>query len=157
MSAPSLHSEQVTDLRIGVRCGETSAYRAASGQTLIELASVFAFLGSLAAIGVGFIVVATSSHCPTYAQTVRSNDLPAVLSGLKTYRLQTDRYPSESEGLQALVSAGIVDKAPRDPWQNPYRYSLDGNQPVVTSMGADGLPGTEDDVSSNDLALRASR
>jgi hypothetical protein len=28
MSATSLHSEQVTDLQIGVRCGETSAYRA---------------------------------------------------------------------------------------------------------------------------------
>jgi general secretion pathway protein G len=157
MSAASLHSEQVTDLRIGVRCGETSAYRAASGQTLIELASIFAFLGSLAAIGLGVVVSAASTHCPTHAQTVRSNDLPAVLSGLKTFRLQTGRYRSTSEGLQALVFASIVDKHPRDPWQNPYRYSLDGDQPVVTSMGSDGLPGTEDDLSTNDLAARASR
>jgi general secretion pathway protein G len=66
------------------------------------------------------------------------------------------RYPSASEGLEALVKAPpgatawrgpyIEDEdLPADPWGKPYLYepSSTGARPRVFSLGADAAPGGE--------------
>jgi hypothetical protein len=81
------------------------------------------------------------------ADAARSNDLPTLLTAAKTYYLKHGEYP---RSMVALVDDRILDKLPSDPWKHPYRYSLD-RKPVFTTSGADGVPGTADDISTNDL------
>ena len=71
----------------------------------------------------------------------------------------------EQQGLKALVEkptstplprrwTQIMDKVPKDPWDNEYVYkypgSKDRSRPELVSLGKDGLEGTEDDMSSQD-------
>jgi general secretion pathway protein G len=80
-------------------------------------------------------------------------------TGLAAYRLDTGSYPSEGEGLEALVQkpAGeedwrgpYLDDIPEDPWGNPYYYQFPGTRSNkgydVWSGGPDGTSGTADDI-----------
>jgi len=60
-------------------------------------------------------------------------DFLAISNGLKTFRIQAGRYPTEAEGLMALVEKPatypadrswqpIMKKLPQDPWGNPVHY-----------------------------------
>jgi type II secretion system protein G len=77
----------------------------------------------------------------------------AIGSALKTFRIQAGRYPTEAEGLMALVEKPatypadrrwqqVMKKLPVDPWGNPVHYiasqSLDGEFGLY-STGADGV------------------
>lgn len=112
------------------------------GMAAFSVAGLF-----VAAIGV------TLTFNRAHVDYVSNNDIPNMLHGLEAYHRQTGRYPSEAEGLRALVDRQILDKVPRDPWGREYRYMFDG-KPVLTSYGEDGRPGGDDldtDISSNDL------
>ena len=72
---------------------------------------------------------------------------------LDIFKLDTGRYPTSEEGLEALakqpgnvrgwngpyLSGGV----PNDPWNNPYRYSYSGGRVDILSLGSDGQPGGE--------------
>lgn len=52
--------------------------------------------------------------------------------------------------MESLVSKQLLERAPLDPWEHPYRYRLlpvDGGEPepCITSAGRDGEPDTDDD------------
>jgi general secretion pathway protein G len=79
-------------------------------------------------------------------------DLRNLQAGLDRYREKYGRYPSSAEGFQALVGARFHSEAPRDPWGREYLYRLEGETPVVTTYGADGAAGGEDEDA--DLSLR---
>jgi general secretion pathway protein G len=75
---------------------------------------------------------------------------------LELFRLDTGRYPTSEEGLNALnVDPGIENWAgsylkkavPNDPWRRPYSYQSPGNHGDydISSYGADGSPGGEDE------------
>jgi general secretion pathway protein G len=83
------------------------------------------------------------------------------------YRLHVGTYPSASQGLESLrippadlknpakwQGPYIKDQIPTDPWDNPYQYELldtsamSLNPYKITSWGADGVEGTEDDISN---------
>src|SRR5690606_40073021 len=57
-------------------------------------------------------------------------DVASIMQALKLYRLDNGRYPTQAQGLQALVQkpAGVdnwrsyLDRLPQDPWGNPYQY-----------------------------------
>jgi general secretion pathway protein G len=70
-------------------------------------------------------------------------DLRTIGSALKLYRTKKGHYPSTKEGLRALVSAGMLEYPPRDPWNAEYHYALRRGRPLVWSLGADGVPGGE--------------
>jgi general secretion pathway protein G len=72
-------------------------------------------------------------------------DIAQLDNALKLYRARTGHYPDSAVGFDALVDVQIVDKLPRDGWGNFYRYELVDGRPVITSFGADGLPGGEGD------------
>ena len=80
------------------------------------------------------------------------------MQALKLYRLDSKRYPTTEQGLQALVArpsqapvpenwkaGGYVEKLPLDPWGKPYQYLYPGlhGEIDVFSYGADGVPGGE--------------
>jgi general secretion pathway protein G len=81
-----------------------------------------------------------------------------IESALQLYKLDNGIYPSNEQGLKALVekpasgppaanwkAGGYLAKLPSDPWGNGYRYASPGQQGdfEVVSFGADGAPGGE--------------
>jgi general secretion pathway protein G len=76
-------------------------------------------------------------------------------SSLSLFLVDMGRYPSSSEGLEALVKAppGAAnwrgpyvedDAVPSDPWGKPYGYELTPDaRPRVFTLGADAAPGGE--------------
>ena len=68
-------------------------------------------------------------------------DIQNIAGALKLYREKHGRYPSTSEGLQALVETNILEAPPRDPWGNLYGYALQDSEIELHSWGSDGAPG----------------
>jgi general secretion pathway protein G len=130
-----------------------------SGFTLLELLVVLAILALLAGL-VGPRVLEQLSGAKTDTAQIQIRNIEAALD---LYRLDVGRYPSDGEGLRALVEApadaphwrgpylksadGLVD-----PWGETYRYRLgQDNAYRIVSLGADkaeGGDGENQDVSS---------
>jgi general secretion pathway protein G len=86
------------------------------------------------------------------------SQIQRIDSALQLYRLDNGLYPSNEQGLQALVSkpmtgptptnwkaGGYLQKIPADPWGHAYKYSNPSPQGdyEVVSFGADGVQGGE--------------
>ena len=80
--------------------------------------------------------------------------LQTVSSAVELFKSDVGRYPTQAEGLPALVTdpGGLQGwtgpyirdaKALSDPWNRPILYTLDpsGQSFTVESLGADGKPG----------------
>jgi general secretion pathway protein G len=123
-----------------------------AGFTLIEILVVVVILGILAAL-----VVPRIMQRPDEARIIAAkNDIRAINSTLKLYRLDNGVYPSTDQGLLALVqkpetgniprnwkSGGYLDRLPKDPWGMEYQYLNPGihGEIDVFSLGADNAPG----------------
>ncbi|MGH8048913.1 MAG: M56 family metallopeptidase [Chthoniobacterales bacterium] len=79
-------------------------------------------------------------------------DRQAIFVQLETFRKITSTFPTNEQGLQALVSrpkdlgppvkwVQLFAGMPRDPWDRPYQYRLseDGKSFSVFSLGPEGL------------------
>src|SRR3954467_7035718 len=124
------------------------------GFTLLEVMVVVVILGILAALVVPKII-----SRPDEARVIAAKqDIASLMQALKLYRLDNQRYPTTEQGLQALVSrpesaplapnwkaGGYVERLPKDPWGNAYRYLNPGvrGELDVYSLAADGAPGGE--------------
>lgn len=122
------------------------------GFTLIEIMVVVVILGILAAI-----IVPRIMDRPDQARIIAAqNDIRAISSALKLYRLDNGAYPSTDQGLLALVQKPetgniapnwrpYLERLPKDPWRNDYQYLNPGVQGEIDvfSLGADGQPGGE--------------
>lgn len=80
-------------------------------------------------------------------------DLENLRAAFSAYRGKTNSWPDESRWAQQLVEARILSREPHDPWGRPFRYSLvatDGGElaPRLTSLGPDGVEGTDDDLAA---------
>ena len=128
------------------------ARRRTTGFTLIELLVILVIIGVLAALIVPNVIDRAEESRVTAARA----DVGQLMQALKLYRLDNQRYPTQEQGLQALVQRPSVgpaplnwrpylDKLPTDPWGRPYQYLNPGvHGPVdVFSLGADGQPGGE--------------
>lgn len=130
-----------------------------SGFTLIELLLVLVILASLAAIVVPKFARRTEQANDTNART----QISSFETALEMFRVDMGRYPSNTEGLRALIEkpAGL-DKwkepyltrnhVPKDPWENDYVYKQPGQHNTygfdLFSMGPDGKEGGGDDITT---------
>lgn len=123
-----------------------------SGFTLVELLVVLAILGLLAGL-VGPQVMKFLGTSKTKTAALQIQDLSATLD---LYRLETGRYPTNEEGLEALVTkpgnaanwnGPYLKKGgvPKDPWGNEYQYRYPGEHGGVDiwTLGADNREGGE--------------
>jgi general secretion pathway protein G len=134
--------------------------RREAGMTLLELLVVITVLGLLTA-AVGTVALNYLGRAKTETTQLRINQ---VESGLDLFRLDMGRYPTDAEGLQALVQAPAnaekwqgpylkKAEAIEDAWGNPFLYASPGQHGEVDiySLGADqadGGDGEDQDVTS---------
>ena len=115
---------------------------AEAGFTLGELRVVIVIIGLLATVVIINVLPATDKAAITKAKA----DVATLEQGVEMYRLNKLRYPSGSEGLNAVTAEGYVKRLPKDPWGNAYVYAApgrDGRQFEIYSYGADGREGGE--------------
>ena len=120
-----------------------------AGFTLMELLVVLAIIGLLAAL-VGPNVMNSLGGAKTKTAGIQIKDLEQAL---EMYKLDVGRYPSSSEGLQALVKKPgsatgwngpyLKSDVPVDPWNREYQYKFPGEHGEVDifTYGANGSPG----------------
>ena len=120
------------------------------GFTLIELLVVMVILGMLAALVGPQIFGKVGKGKQSAART----QIEMLGQALDSYRLDVGRYPSTSEGLNALITNPgaqgwdgpyLKKGVPNDPWQKPYQYQSPGahGDYDLLSLGADGAAGGE--------------
>jgi general secretion pathway protein G len=109
--------------------------------SLIEIIVVITIISMLmSAVGVYALGVYRESQVRTAKLDVR-----AALSALDIYRASHGHYPDPSEGFAPVVKARALKALPKDPWDHPLTWELKDGEPVVTSLGADGLKGGSDE------------
>lgn len=119
------------------------------GFTLIEVMVVVVILAILAAI-----VVPKIMSRPEQARLVKAKqDIMSIENAMNLYKLDNGFYPSNDQGIAALVTKptsdpipqnwmGYLKEVPRDPWGNPYHYSNPGKHSEIDifTYGASNQP-----------------
>ena len=119
------------------------------GFTLLELLVVIVIIGLL----VGYVAPRYFSQIGKSEVQVAKAQIDGLEKALDQYRLDTRRYPSAEQGLDALTmrpsnepnwNGPYLKKAvPADPWGRPYVYRNPGRNGEfdLVSYGRDGKPG----------------
>jgi len=127
------------------------------GFTLIEVMVVVVILGILAAM-----IVPKLMSRPDEAKIVRAKqDIMTLESALDLYRLDNGFYPSQNQGLEALVSppstaptpqhwkqGGYIKRLPLDPWGRAYEFRNPGvhHEIDIFSLGPQGREGESNEI-----------
>ena len=127
------------------------------GFTLIEILLVMAILAILAAV----VVPKFTKRSQQAKETAAKTDIANLEVALDSFEIDTGRYPTNTEGIKALIQEPINTKddwkgpylkrgVPQDPWGNEYNYKQPGQYNKygydLSSSGPDGLSGNEDDI-----------
>lgn len=128
--------------------------RGDAGYTLLELLVVIAILGLIVAFAAPRVIGYFESSKSKAAQI----QVSTLAAALDLYRLDMGSYPTQEQGLSALIeppsgqpkwhgpyltrSDGIID-----PWDRPYIYvaPTKGAPLAIRSLGADGKEGGDGD------------
>ena len=125
------------------------------GFSLIELIVVLVILGLLAAV-VGPKVYDKLAKGKDQIAKIQIKEIEGAL---QLYSFDMGRFPTSSEGLEALVrnpgneswkGPYLSKELPKDPWGRPYSYRCPGmhGDYDLFSFGADGTDGGDDDICS---------
>ncbi len=131
----------------------SSRLAGAAGFTLLEILVVLVILGLLAAVVAGPQIFRQLGAAKSEAAKLQ---LDRISGSLDLYRLDVGRYPSQAEGLAALVDqpAGVARwngpylkkrESLTDPWGRPFGFRIPGQHGEydLWSTGADGIEGGE--------------
>lgn len=120
------------------------------GFSLMELMIVMVILGLLASL----VGPAMFKRLGTAKQKTAKTQIGMLMTALDAYRLDIGHYPTQQEGLEALVVNPGEDKwdgpylkkgVPLDPWDSEYIYQNPGEHGEVdiSALGADKQEGGE--------------
>jgi len=119
------------------------------GFTLLELLVVVVIIGLLAS----YVGPRYFSQLGKSEATTAKAQMQAFSRALDQYRLDTGRYPTAEQGLNALVTRPgsepkwngpyLQNTVPADPWGKTYVYRIPGEKGDydIVSFGKDGAPG----------------
>jgi len=138
-------------------CAVLAERKTERGFSLIELIVVLVILGLLAAV----VAPKVYDKLAKGKEQIAKIQIKELEGALQLFSFDMGRYPSTSEGLDALVrNPGNLDSwkgpylskpdLPKDPWGKPYVYRCPGmhSDYDLFSFGPDGVEGGEDDVAS---------
>lgn len=138
--------EQNADQGIDTAVGKSRTRRQA-GFTLIELLVVLAILGLLISVVAPQVV----RYLGRAKVDTANYEVKNIGTALDLFLIDVGRYPTQEEGLAALVTnPGIAkwqgpylkgSRAPVDAWDHPYQYRIpgtDGRDYDLYSLGPDG-------------------
>ena len=124
--------------------------RRQAGVTLIEMLVVVTIIALFAAL-VAPNMFKQGDKARVTATRAQINNLKTALGA---YKLDTGVFPTSEQGLQALrvppantpqwAGPYLQMDIPNDPWGHPYNYKFPGDhgdEPDISSFGADGQPG----------------
>lgn len=135
--------------------------RLAHGFSLLEMIVVLGIIGLILSVAVAVVGRSSQTANIKMSETL----VQGVETKLREYRMLGGMYPSEAQGLQALVTkpstapvpkrySSLYDKLPTDPWGQELKYNFPGSKdprtPEVVSAGPDLAFGTDDDIGSQD-------
>lgn len=128
------------------------------GFTLIEMMGVIVIIGFLMSL----VGISVAGRVGEARRMATATQVGLFEQALEAYQLDNGRYPSQQQGLEALVARPTVDPLPRsypergyirqrgaleDVWGNAFQYRHPGeHNPAyfdVYSLGRDGEPGGE--------------
>ena len=126
--------------------------------TLLEMMVVLLII----ALILGSVAVMVQGIEGNAQQVTTASKIKGIETGLTGYKIASGRYPTQAQGLSALVTRPTTDPKPArwtqqakpegiiDAWdhklvyRNPGKHNPGGYD--VFSMGADGLENTDDDI-----------
>lgn len=127
------------------------------GWTFLETIIVIAIILILTTT-VGFTAIKYMSKARMVSAKTQ---IDAFIVALESYYIDCGKYPSQDQGLSALVQKPsdeffsakwggpyLYKDIPADPWGNPYEYispGFNGMPYSIRSFGADGYEGGEDE------------
>lgn len=130
------------------------------GMTLLEIMIVLVILGGIAVTLAGQVMGRFKQAKIRQAKIA----IGEIGKALDMYFTDCNGYPSNEEGLEALVKAPstcsnwgpdpYLKKVNQDPWGGAYVYESQGNTYVLKSLGSDrreGGSGEAADISSENL------
>jgi len=123
------------------------------GFTLLEIIVVVAIIAILAS----YIAPKIAGRVDDARISKAKSDIRVLESSLELYKLDNFLYPSNEQGLEALVNkpageaarnwrdGGYIKKLTKDPWGNDYLYAYPGanGEFDVYTLGADATVGGE--------------
>ncbi len=121
--------------------------RRQKGMTLVEIMVVITIIGLITAA----VAVAVMPQLGKARTETAKADVKKLQGALDLYKMKRGSYPDTAAGWQAVMQSGELTEIPKDPWNEPYIYMLEGNKPVIMSYGADkqaGGQGEDEDVSN---------
>lgn len=127
-----------------------------AGITLLEILVVLTIIGLIS----GLVIVNVGPALQNARVDKAKSDIASLTSNLEYYNTQILSYPTEAQGLRALVEApadlnnprrypqgGFIQTLQDDPWGRPYQYVFPAEKSRaaydVFSLGADGVEGGE--------------
>lgn len=122
------------------------------GFTLIELILVTVIIGILA----GMVALNVGGRVQDAQIKAAKGDIATYSTAIDMYALDNnDSYPKTLEDLVNGKRKYVKELRP-DPWGNPYVFEVSSGSSgpgeyKIFSAGADGMPNTEDDVTSSSI------
>ena len=134
--------------------------------SLIEVLLVVIIVGVLAAIVLPNLV----GRAEQTRRSAAAAQIANFKTGLNSFELDNGRFPTTTEGLDALVSRPATNSSlwkgpylegnviPKDPWGQGYTYRFPGTVNAdgydLISSGRDGQEGSADDIANFDPSSR---
>jgi general secretion pathway protein G len=124
------------------------------GFTMVELMAILIIISLLATL----VVTKMADQIDKARVTTAKANLKSLHSKVNEFKMDTGRFPTEEEGLKALIEqpsdvknyppGGYLEttEIPKDAWGNNFIYELSpesGKPFVIKSLGADGKEGGE--------------
>jgi general secretion pathway protein G len=138
-------------------CRSTDREQRERGMTMIEILVVLMIIVLLA----GTVTVVAITVFSESQRVAAKNQIKQFEAALGIYLLKCHTYPTQDQGLQALVKKPTIEpvpdnwemtlnqlEIPKDPWDHEYEYTVPGPEGLpygIRSFGADGNEGGEGD------------